>query len=426
MTDDFDKLSPDLLDRIFRINPEPMSLSRLDNGMYVDVNDSFLKTFGYARREVIGHTAQEIGIWQDREGDRGRIVRQIHERGYASDIEAVFRTRAGDEIRFLLGATRIEGEAGPLLLIVGRNITSLRASEAALRQSEARFRGLVEHLPLGVLIAQDGIIRYANPASLEMIDYTLDEVLGEPFLRMVHEADREMLMTFHQRRMQGDESDFCYDLRVLRKGGEICYWRVHASADTWEGRTAGLVVCADVTQQKLSELRMTDLALHDQITGLPNRTLLADHARQAMTLAARGFAIIYLDLDGFKSVNDRFGHEIGDLVLKEVARRLTSSTRETDTAARIGGDEFVVLIRDMDNCRKAMQVAEHIRLVINRPIHTDVLEHRVGASIGISLYPADGNSLELLMRRADEAMYRAKRSGRNRVCCYGVPEVPEN
>ena len=189
---------------------------------------------------------------------------------------------------------------------------------------------------------------------------------------------------------------------------------------------AGLVVCADVTQQKLSELRMTDLALHDQITGLPNRTLLADHVRQAMTLTAKGFAVIYLDLDGFKSVNDRFGHDIGDLVLKEVAWRLTGSTRETDTAARIGGDEFVVLIRDVDNCRKAMQVAEHIRLVINRPIRTDALEHCVGASIGISLYPADGNSLELLMRRADEAMYRAKRSGRNRVCCYGADEAPEN
>jgi diguanylate cyclase (GGDEF)-like protein/PAS domain S-box-containing protein len=426
MSDSPDTLSPDLLDRIFRINPEPMALTRLNSGQYVDVNESFLKTFGYARHEIIGHTADEIGIWQDVERDRGEIVRQIQERGYAADIEASFCTRTGGEVRFLLGATRIEAEGGALLLIVGRNITALRESEAALRQSEARFRGFIEHLPLGVLIAQDGFIRFANPASLEMIDYTLDEVLGESFLQMVHEEDREMLMTLHQRRMQGDEADFCYDLRVLRKGGEVCYWRVHASASSWEGRMAGLVVCADVTQQKLSEQRMTDLALHDQITGLPNRTLLADHARRAMTLTAKGFAVIYLDLDGFKAVNDRYGHNAGDLVLKEVAHRLRTSTRETDTAARVGGDEFVVLIRDVDDCRKAMQVAEHIRLVINRPIKAAETQHRVGASIGVSLYPADGRNLECLIRLADEAMYRAKRGGRNRVCCSGDGDIAES
>jgi diguanylate cyclase (GGDEF)-like protein/PAS domain S-box-containing protein len=418
MTKNSNILSPDLLNRIFRVNPEPMTLSRLDDGLYIDVNESFLSTFGYTRNEVIGHTANEIGIWRDVDDDRGLIVRQVREQGYASDVEVVFRSRSGSEIRFLLGATLIEAEKGPLLLIVGRNITAIRNSEAALRKSEARFRGLIEHLPLGVLIAQDGLICYANPASLEMIDYTLDDVLGQPFMQMVHEGDREMLHEFHQRRMQGDDAEFCYDLRVLRKGGEVCYWRVHASADTWDGRISGLVVCADVTQQKLAELRMTDLALHDQITGLPNRILLADLARQAMSLTSKGFAIIYLDLDGFKAINDRYGHDAGDEVLKAVASRLYSSTRETDTAARIGGDEFVVLVRDVDSYSKATQVAEHIRLVINRPIRASASECRVGASIGVSLYPADGVSLDELISRADKAMYRAKHSGRNQVCCY--------
>ncbi len=413
-------LSIDLLARIFHINPEPMTLTRLDDGRYIEVNESFQSIFGYTRDEVIGHTASELGIWENPDQDREQIVQQIRSQGYVSGIEAEFRTRTGVKIRFYLGATLLEEDDGPLLLIVGRDITAIRSSEQALRESEARFRGFIEHLPLGVVIAQDGIVRYANPASLEMIDYQSEEVLGSSFPQLIHPDDRDMAIAYHQRRMQGDDADFCYDLRVLRKGGETCYWRVHASLSSWEGRAASLAVCADVTQQKLDELRMTDLALHDQVTGLPNRVLLADHVRQAMAHSAKGFAIIYLDLDGFKAINDRFGHDAGDQVLQEVARRLRRSIREADTAARVGGDEFVVLIRNVDSCHTAIRVAENIRLILNRPMRSRLAEHHISASIGISRYPGDGNRLEELMQRADEAMYRAKRSGRNCVTCYSA------
>ncbi|MEJ2407520.1 MAG: diguanylate cyclase [Candidatus Thiodiazotropha sp.] len=417
-------LSPDLLERVFEINPEPMTLSRLDDGAFVDVNASFLNTFGFSKSEVIGLTARELGIWEDLEGDRGRILEQVRMRGFASDIEAMLRTRSGERILFSIGATKIEGEDGPLLLIVGRNITAIRASEETLQKSEARFRNLIEHLPIGVLIAQDGLIRYANQASLEMIDYNFGEVLGRPFLQLVHEEDREMVVDLHRRRMQGDESDYCYDLRVMRKTGEICHWRVDASADTWEGRMASLVVCADITQQKLAVRRMADLALYDQITNLPNRTLLTDHVRQAISQGIGSFAILYLDLDGFKAVNDRFGHDVGDQLLKEVATLLRRSVREGDTVARIGGDEFVVLLLNVGSYAKAKRVAENIRLLLCRPIRTEAPEeHRIGASIGISLYPVDGKRLELLINRADQAMYRAKRSGRDRVCCYSDDEA---
>jgi diguanylate cyclase (GGDEF)-like protein/PAS domain S-box-containing protein len=412
-------VSADLLARIFHINPEPMTLSRLDNGQYVEVNESFLKTFGYSRQEVIGHTAKELGIWESLERDRDQIVQQIRAHGFVSDFEATFLTKTGETIKFYLGATRIEGDERPLLLIVGRNITAIRNSEAALRLSEARFRGLIENLPLGVFIAQDGLIRYANAASIEMIEYRPEEILGQPFLQLVHEEDREMVAEFHRRRMQqGDDSDFCYDLRVTRKGGGVYYWRIHASANVWEGRVASLAVCSDITQQKLAERRMSDLALYDQITGLPNRMQLEDYAHQAVTLTSGGFAVIYLDLDRFKPVNDRFGHEIGDQVLKEVATRLRRSIRETDMAARIGGDEFAVLLQNVGSYGTAMRAAENIRLLLNRPILSTVSKHQIGASIGISLYPADGSSLDILLSRADEAMYRAKRAGRNCVCCY--------
>ncbi|MEJ2394679.1 MAG: PAS domain S-box protein, partial [Candidatus Thiodiazotropha sp.] len=126
-------LSPDLLDKIFHINPEPMTLTRLETGEYVAVNECFLMTFGYRRDEVIGKTAGDLGIWVDPERDRTQLVSQIREQGFASDCEVEFQTKTGESIRFYLGATRIEDDDGPLLLIVGRNITAIRNSEAALR-----------------------------------------------------------------------------------------------------------------------------------------------------------------------------------------------------------------------------------------------------------------------------------------------------
>jgi diguanylate cyclase (GGDEF)-like protein/PAS domain S-box-containing protein len=411
-------LSPNLLSRIFHINPEPMTLSRFEDGRYIEVNESFLRVFGYSRDEVVGHTAIELGIWDNPDRDRAQIVEQIHSQGYASDIEADFRTRSGEKVRFYLGATRIEEDGEQLLLIVGRDITAIRSSEQALRESEKRFRGFIEHLPLGVVIAQNGIIHFANPTSLEMIGYHAEEIIGRAFSELVHPDDREMVMAYHQRRKEGDESIFCYDLHVLRKDGEVCCWRVHASPSTWEGSVASLAVCTDVTQQKQDELRMAELALHDQVTGLPNRALLASSARQAMSHTARGFAVIYMDLDGFKQVNDDFGHDAGDYVLQEVAQRLLRSVRETDIAARVGGDEFVVLAENIDSCRTAIQVAENIRLLLNRPFQSKVAQHQLSVSVGISLYPSDARQLDQLLQLADEAMYSVKRSGRNRVCCY--------
>ncbi len=425
-TNNSNQLSHDLLDEIFHINPEPMTLTRIDTGQYVAVNESFIKTFGYTRDEVIGRTALELGIWENPEQDRPLLIEQIREHGHVSDVEVGFLTKSGETIRFNLGATRIEGDDGPLLLITGRNITALRKSEAALRASEARFRGLIENLPIGVLIAQDGIIRYANPSSLEMIDYRLDEIIGRPFSHMVHEEDREYAMEFHNRRMRGDESRLSYDLRVVRKGGSINSWRVHTQPDMWDGHIASLVVCMDITEQKLAEQRLTELALHDQVTGLPNRILLTEHVHQTITHIAKGFALLYLDLDGFKAINDCCGHDAGDQVLKEVADRLRHAIRETDMAARVGGDEFVVVIRNIDNYPMACQVAEHIRKTLNLPIRSSSTPHRLGVSIGIALFPADGGDLDSLISHADEAMYRAKRGGRNRVCCYVDDHLPSD
>lgn len=421
-------LPGDILLKLFHVNPEPMVLSRMADGLYVEANAAFLRIFGYTREEVVGHTARELGIWEDIRGDRDPLVSRLQAQGYAMELEAGFRTRSGESVRFLLGATCIEGDGGPFILMVGRDVTAIRRSEQALRDSEALHRSFVENLPLGIMIAQDGLIRFANPMTQELLGYGREELLDRPFQPLIDQADQPMLAEYHRQRMAGNDAPACYDLGMLPKGGGRRFYRVHASTIMWEGRRAGLIAFSDITDQKREHQRVTDLALHDTVTGLPNRLLLADRAAQAMAAARRlgiGLALIYLDLDGFKAVNDRHGHDTGDLVLREVARRLAQLSRESDTSARVGGDEFALLISNVDHYDIARQVAGKLLAAISQPIPTPAGEQWVGASMGISLFPGDGANLEALIQRADEAMYQAKRGGRNRICCAGEPSPGE-
>ena len=173
-------------------------------------------------------------------------------------------------------------------------------------------------------------------------------------------------------------------------------------------------VSQEITERKRREEEERFLAYHDTLTGLPNRRLLDDRLRQALHLAQRRdarLAILLVDLDEFKRVNDRFGHRAGDAVLRDVAQRLGACVRKADTLARQGGDEFVVLIPDLAPASDGQVVAEKILRALQAPLRAEGEDIRVGASIGISLYPEDAGDGEALLRNADAAMYRAKRAG---------------
>ena len=178
----------------------------------------------------------------------------------------------------------------------------------------------------------------------------------------------------------------------------------------------GLLASAALERQRTAE-RIEQLAFNDSLTGLPNRVLFADRIEQAFGAAkryARGFAVMYLDLDHFKAINDNFGHRVGDEVLVHVARRLRTLLRESDTIARFGGDEFVILQPVVDAATDAADLARKVLVALEQPIVVDGREHRVATSIGIALYPEHATEIERLMELADAALYRAKREGRNR------------
>jgi len=214
---------------------------------------------------------------------------------------------------------------------------------------------------------------------------------------------------------------------VSRKDGEVFWCEVRGQAVRPGSLAGGTIwVYSDISERKATEERIRHLANHDALTGLPNRRLLEDRLQQAVGQARRKqtmAAVMLVDLDGFKLVNDRFGHRMGDRVLAAVAARLRRCVRETDTVARMGGDEFVVVLSDQRNLEDSSTVAEKILSTVAEPIPLGGQTFEIGASIGISLYPRDGATADELLRQADVAMYQVKEAGKNRYQFYrsGLP-----
>jgi len=232
----------------------------------------------------------------------------------------------------------------------------------------------------------------------------------------LHPEDRELFAaTMRHSVKQG--SDFQVDFRVIWPDGTT-HWlanraQVHRGADGRAQRVIG--VAMDITDRKLAEQRIAHMAHHDALTGLPNRVLLRDRIQQAIAHAHRSgsqLAVLFIDLDRFKTINDSLGHQLGDRLLQSVASRILVCVREGDTVARVGGDEFVIVIPGLQSSSDASTVAAKILDVLASAFHLHGNDLHVAASIGISLYPADGADAETLMRNADTAMYHAKDSGR--------------
>jgi len=318
-----------------------------------------------------------------------------------------------------------------------------KQTQAALRTSEDTFRTLFETAPVGVLYQNvDGHITAANPAAQRILGLTLDQLQGrtslDPRWHAIHE----------------DGSDFPGDqhpiMQALRTGepvrnvvmgifatGDDCVWILVSAMPLFnEGRVVqAYVVFEDVTERQRMQQRVHQLAFYDPLTQLPNRRLLQERLSQALVACKRSGcfgAMMFLDLDNFKPLNDRHGHEVGDLLLAEVARRLRDCVREVDTVARLGGDEFVVMLTDLhaDDTASAAQasvVAEKIRASLAEPYRLSfqgaqgasmTVEHHCSASIGLTLFSCADLTQEQILQRADAAMYQAKEQGRNRVQFY--------
>jgi len=327
------------------------------------------------------------------------------------------------EVKWVQDSARFsQNENGDIIVDgVALDISDRKEAESALRQSEQRFRSLIENATdITIIIDGEGIFRYISPSVKRILGYAPHQAIGRSALEIVHPDDcARIAETLNKVIENPKRSQSPVEYRVRHRNGCWCYVEAVATNLLYDPAVKGIVInCHDITQRKLAEEKLLHDAFHDALTGLPNRSLFTDRLSHALRLAKRRkdylFAVLFLDLDRFKVVNDSLGHAIGDQLLVAIARRLEACLRAGDTVARIGGDEFVLLLEDIDSINEATSIVNRLQKKITSPIVLDGHEVFITASIGIALSSGEYLEPTNLLRDADTAMYRAKELGRAR------------
>lgn len=397
------------------------SLTHLSSDWYweTDAEDRF--TFlseGLTR--IFGDVPSLIGM------SRALIVKESNESGFQEYLRKIASRERFDNLVYTTtwfdGANRhlsISGE--PVydhdVFIgyrgIGRDITDEHKAEIAIRESEQRFRDVIEMTPSGYILAdENGVILDVNPALCALTGHNEDEIVGQKmaFLFPTNQGkdilgDLTGPTSFHNR-----------EVVLNHKKGHLVHILLNANIrrDESSGAHSFTGFVTDITTHKRTEARLEQLATHDALTGLPNRARLNDQLQEMLDSAInRDIVVMFIDLDRFKQVNDTMGHESGDALLRSVSRRLQKILRPDDIVARLGGDEFIVAAQCSNGRESAARIAEKLLGSLIAPFDIDGQEVFVGASIGISVYPHDGHTKELLFQNADTAMYEAKAAGRN-------------
>lgn len=321
---------------------------------------------------------------------------------------------------------------GMSLLVLGVVLMSEERLAKALALSSTNYRLLVENASEGIVVAQSGRVQFVNPMLLSLLGYTAKDVLGQNLLQFVHQDDRAKVLESYNLRIQGQAQGLKYPLRVLTHDRGLRWFEISGTQFEWEGRPATLNFLTDIQDRVEMESQIRSMAYHDSLTQLPNRVLLRDRLKQALVShkrVPRYGALMFLDLDHFKPVNDAHGHVAGDMVLIDVAQRLMRCVRETDTVARFGGDEFVVMLADLHedwptSLVQARSVADKVLRSLSEPYRLSLpqddgsvrtVTHECGASIGLILFHTETGSEDRLLQLADSAMYRAKEAGRQTI-----------
>ena len=265
------------------------------------------------------------------------------------------------------------------------------------------------------VVDRDGGFVFVSAAFEDMFGYAPHEVIGKSMIDLVYADDRERTLGIAESVVDGHMLPR-FENRWVRKDGKVV--NVLWSARWSEEHQVRIAVAHDITERKEMEAQLLYAAGHDDLTDLPNRTLLLDRLQASLTLAEReqaGLSVLFIDIDGFKDINDGYGHAVGDLLLQQIAKRLGSCVRKSDTVGRLGGDEFLIILNKVSNTESATLVAEKIRAMLAEAFVIEGSSLIVSASIGVARYPENGKEPLDLVQSADHAMYQAKNYGGDKV-----------
>ena len=386
-------------------------------GRLLDVNPAYCRQSGYAREELLGMHAFDLEAKESAKETAGHI-RRVLEDG-SDQFESMHRRKDGGIWHVETSATYQAAADGQFFVFL-RDITDRQRSAEDLRIAATAFESME-----GMMVTDvGGVILKVNKAFTEITGYTAAEIVGRTPQMLQsgrHDADfyREMWETI------GRAGGWQGEIWDRRKNGEVYpKWLSISAVKSDEGEVTHYIgTHLDITERKKAEAKIEELAFFDQLTGLPNRTLLQDRLKQATTSSSRTGsygALLFIDLDNFKTLNDTLGHEMGDQLLKQVAQRLTLCVREGDTVARLGGDEFVVILANLSmNEREAAAgtetAGEKILAALNKVYSLGIVAHHSTVSIGATLFKGASTSNDELMKQADLTMYKSKEAGRNTI-----------
>jgi diguanylate cyclase (GGDEF)-like protein/PAS domain S-box-containing protein len=382
------------------------------DGSILNWNAGAVRMYGYTAQEAIGKTLSTI-VPEDRAAELQAALERVRRGEQIEQLETVRRKRDGSLVEVSISLAPLMDAHGTVIATTGitRDVSSAKQAALALRASEERYRQIVETAFEGVwIIDNNKRTTFVNRRMADMLGYSPDEMLGKPVL-MFMEADAQAAFGAsrdERRKVHQAEHEF----RFRRKDGSELWVLLEASADQDPaGNYLGsLAMVTDVTERRRVQKALEYQALHDALTGLPNRVQLADRFGRALASAESAqdhVAVLILDLDHFKEVNETFGHQAGDRLLEQVGPRLRSEIRPDDMVARLGGDEFAVLLTKTDATAATLAAARLLE-ALERPFEVEGQHLDVAVSIGIAMSPDDGDNPNTLLRRADIALFVAK------------------
>jgi diguanylate cyclase (GGDEF)-like protein/PAS domain S-box-containing protein len=392
---------------------------------FVDINQTACTRMGYSREELLQMGPQDL-LAAGREEIEGVYDEVIAAGASGTTSESSARTKYGRESITELHRRALRTDEGWIIVSIARDITQRKLMEQALREGAENLRVFTDNVPVMTASWDEDLhCRFANRRFVEFFGFTVKDILGTHVREILGEEEYAQVEGFFLQVLQGNPVTFQRTHKL--QNGEALYLEIKLLPHIGDqGKVRGcFAVATDISEHKLTEERIQRVAHHDSLTGLPNRLLFNDRLFQAISLAkreARQIALLYLDLDKFKPVNDALGHTAGDELLKAVATRIRQQVRESDTVARVGGDEFTVILPGIAKREQAETVARKIIAALAAPFQLDGQKQSVdiGTSIGIAVYPADAPDADALVKVADAAMYIAKREGNSFRSCAAV------
>jgi diguanylate cyclase (GGDEF)-like protein/PAS domain S-box-containing protein len=400
--------------RLFDGVPHPTFVIRRSDHVVMDWNAAAEYTFGWSAAEATGKRLDELRLCEM--GCRfASVVTGSAPVEQAGLTETTLHARFGAAVECEVQGLDILIGDEPAILVMVRDVTAQRAAERSERESTARFQAFFDYAGIAIqVLSVDGTILQANPACRDVLGYAPEEMVGQPIARFVSGDDGTGIASACDDLLSTARESVTIEQRLEHKDGTIV-WGQLTIARVLAGSVSRLMVMLqDVTERKRMEEELTHRAFKDDLTGLANRALFHDrlrHALQRRRRAKTDVAVLLLDLDGFKRVNDSLGHAAGDQLLRAIATRITATVRGGETVARLGGDEFAIVVESVQSENELNGLAERLLRTISRPVMIADREVVVNVSIGIALAdPTDEG--DAVLRNADVAMYAAKNAGK--------------